>query len=215
MSFFNMKANRLGNSIQGGFKRAVDYNNDGKRSFGEYLRFGAGAIANPGFQAARVGFNALQGRTPWASPYQRQEFSLNAQQPQQAPAQPQDMFDPRALTQFGNTGLGAPVQQPVQNPVQQNFLSGPRITPQTMPVRNDLDFMNTQGSAYQSRYAPAYANPMGQNNGYFDMNKAGTAGGNWVQGAGWRTDANKAMGQTEEDMKFNAQMAQRIGNMAQ
>lgn len=135
---------------------------------------------------------------PWANPYKRQDFGLSAPQ---MPAQPKDMFDPNGLTQFTNTGL------PMGNQ--------PRITPNKMPVRNDLDFMNTAGSGYQSRYAPAYANPMTQNNGYFDMNKAGTAGGNWVQGAGWRTDANKAMGQTEEDMQFNAQMAQRIGNMAQ
>lgn len=32
--------------------------------------------------------------------------------------------------------------------------------------------------------------------------------------SGWRTDANRAMGQTEEDMAFNAQMAQRLGAMA-
>jgi len=53
------------------------------------------------------------------------------------------------------------------------------------------------------------------NNGYFDMNKANTVNGNWVNGAGWRTDANKAFGQTEEDMAFNAQMAQRLGTVSQ
>lgn len=213
MSFFNsMKPSRIGNALQGGFKQAVDYNNDGKRSFGEYLRFGVGAMANPTFAAARVAYNGRQGMNPWASPYQRQEFGLSAQQPQAPLGQPQDMFDPNALTQFGNTGLGAPQPQAPQS----NFLSGPRITPQQMPVRNDLDFMNTQGSAYQSRYNPVM-NPsaMQSNNGYFDMNKAGTVNGNWVQDAGWRTDANKAFGQNEEDMAFNASMAKRIGSMSQ
>lgn len=139
---------------------------------------------------------------PWSNPYKRQDFGLTAQQPQQ---QAQDMFDPNALTQFGNTGL------PMNN--LQNML--PRQAPTQMPVRNDLDFMDTQGAAYQSRFAPSYANPMQSNNGYFDMNKAGTANGNWVQGVGWRTDANKAFGQTEEDMAFNAQMAQALMSKGQ
>lgn len=138
---------------------------------------------------------------PWSNPYKRQEFSLSAPQMPQMPQQPQDMFDPNALTQFTNTGLPMP--------------QAPRPTPNKMPVRNDLDFMNTAGTAYQSRFAQTPTNVMTQNNGYFDMGKANTVGGNWVNGAGWRTDANKAFGQSEEDMAFNAQMAQRMGTMSQ
>jgi hypothetical protein len=213
MSFFSgFNSGRAKSAVVGGVKGAVDYNNDGKRSPFEWARFGLGALANPTFTAARVGYNALQGRTPWASPYQRQEFGLSqpqaplAQAPQQ---QPQDFLNQFSVGQMGNTGLGP--QAP-----QSSFLSGPRPTPTQMPVRNDLDFMNTAGSAYQSRNAPMYQqSPMQSNNGYFDMSKAGTAGGNWVQGVGWRTDANKAMGQTAEDMAFNAQMARQLGNKAQ
>lgn len=152
-----------------------------------------------------TGLSGGMGKTdPWSNPYKRQDFSLSAPQYPQMPAQPQDMFDPNALTQFTNTGL------PMGNMPQ-----APRITPNKMPVRNDLDFMNTAGTAYQSRFAPTPTNAMTQNNGYFDMGKANTVGGNWVNGAGWRTDANKAFGQTEEDMAFNAQMAHRMGTMSQ
>lgn len=92
----------------------------------------------------------------------------------------------------------------------------PKPRPVQYPTRNGLDFMNTAGTGYQSLNKPLYQpNAMQVNNGYFDMGKANTVGGNWVNGAGWRTDANRAMGQTEEDMAFNAQMAQRLGTMAQ
>jgi hypothetical protein len=152
-----------------------------------------------------TGLSGGSSTQPWSNPYQRQSFGLSAPQMPAQPQQPQDMFDPNGLTQFGNTGL------PMGNMPQ-----APRVTPNKMPVRNDLDFMNTAGSAYQSRNAPLYpSNPMTANNGYFDMGKASTAGGNWIPGVGWRTDANKAMGQSEEDMQFNAQMAQRIGMKAQ
>jgi hypothetical protein len=118
--------------------------------------------------------------------------------------QPQDFVNQFSVDQMGYTGI-----QP-----QQQFQ--PRPTPNKMPVRNDLDFMNTAGSAYQSRNAPLFQpSAMQANNGYFDMNKANTVNGNWVNGAGWRTDANKAFGQTEEDMAFNAQMAQRLGTVSQ
>ena len=143
---------------------------------------------------------------PWSNPYKRQEFGLSQPMPsygQQTQQQPQDFVNQFSADQMGYTGIP-----------QQSFQ--PRPTPNKMPVRNDLDFMNTAGSAYQSRNAPLYpSNPMTANNGYFDMGKASTAGGNWIPGVGWRTDANKAMGQSEEDMQFNAQMAQRIGMKAQ
>jgi hypothetical protein len=155
-----------------------------------------------------TGLSGGSSASPWANPYKRQEFNLSQPMPsfgQSQPQQPQDMFDPNGLTQFGNTGL------PMGNMPQ-----APRPTPNKMPVRNGLDFMNTIGSAYQSRNAPLYQpSAMQANNGYFDMNKANTVNGNWVNGAGWRTDANKAFGQTEEDMAFNAQMAQRLGTVSQ
>jgi len=152
-----------------------------------------------------TGLSGGSSTQPWSNPYQRQSFGLSAPQMPAQPQQPQDFVNQFSVDQMGYTGIG---QAP------QSFQ--PRPTPNKMPVRNDLDFMNTAGSAYQSRNAPLYpSNPMTANNGYFDMGKASTAGGNWIPGVGWRTDANKAMGQSEEDMQFNAQMAQRIGMKAQ
>jgi hypothetical protein len=110
---------------------------------------------------------------------------------------------------------GAPQQAaPQQAPV------APRITPQKMPMPSDLDYIMGQLdpsglSAYQSRAMPTYQNPMTTNNGYFDMNKAGTVGGKWIEGAGWMTDAAKAAGLKPEDVAFQAMMNQRIASMYQ
>jgi hypothetical protein len=214
MSFLSgFNSGRAKNSVVGGIKSTVDYNNDGRRSFGEWARFGLGALASPTFTAARVGYNALQGRTPWASPYQRQDFGLSQPQSPLAQQQPQDFLNQFSAGQMGNTGLG---QQAQPQAPQNTFLSGPRPTPTQMPVRNGLDFMDTQGSAYQSRNAPLYQpSAMQSNGGYFDMGKAGMVGGHWVGDAGWRTDANKAFGQTAEDMNFNAQMARQLATKGQ
>ncbi len=45
------------------------------------------------------------------------------------------------------------------------------------------------------------------------MNKAGTVGGNYVQGAGWLTQADKAFGKKAEDLQFEAMMRERMANM--
>jgi len=96
--------------------------------------------------------------------------------------------------------------------------AAPRITPQKMPMPSDLDYIMGQldpggQSAYQSRAMPTYNNPMTANNGYFDMNKAGTVGGKWIEGAGWMTDAARAFGLKPEDLEFQAMMNQRIAGM--
>ena len=81
---------------------------------------------------------------------------------------------------------------------------------------SDLDYIfGANQSAYQSRSAPSYVDPMTANKGYFDMNKFGTVGGNWVHGAGWLTDADKAFGKKAEDLAFEAEMRQRIASMYQ
>lgn len=106
-----------------------------------------------------------------------------------------------------------PAQQSAPQPVPQPVVQ-PKVTPNKMPMPNDLDFIfGADQSAYQSRTAPSYVDPMKVNNGYFDMNKANTVGGNWINGAGWYTEADKQAGLTEEDVLFNAQMRQRIAQM--
>jgi hypothetical protein len=94
----------------------------------------------------------------------------------------------------------------------------PKITPTKMPMPSDLDYIMGQldpsgMSAYQSRAMPTYQNPMTSNRGYFDMNKAGTVGGKYIEGAGWMTDAAKAFGLKPEDLEFQAMMNQRIAGM--
>lgn len=117
------------------------------------------------------------------------------QMPQEAQGQPQEqVMDTQTVTM--------PPQQ--------------RVTPKKMPMPSDLDFIfGADQSAYQSRSAPSYVNPMTANKGYFDMNKAGTVGGNYVQGAGWLTGADKAFGKKAEDLAFEAEMRQRIASMYQ
>jgi hypothetical protein len=93
-----------------------------------------------------------------------------------------------------------------------------RATPTKMPMPSDLDSLmaslNPQGmGGYQSRAMPSPINPMTSNKGYFDMNKAGTVGGNYIEGAGWMTDAARAFGLKPEDLEFQAMMNQRIAGM--
>ncbi len=122
-----------------------------------------------------------------------------------------------------DSGLQMPQEEQApqaQAPQQAPPPVAPKITPTKMPMPSDLDFimgrLDPRGqSAYQSRSAPKYVNPMTANGGYFDMNKAGTVGGNYIQGAGWLTGADKAFGKKAEDLAFEAEMRQRIQNMYQ
>ena len=118
------------------------------------------------------------------------------------------------------SGLQMPQEQQAQPQVMDNVtVTAPpqqRITPKKMPMPSDLDYIfGANQSAYQSRSAPSYVDPMTANKGYFDMNKFGTVGGNWVHGAGWLTDADKAFGKKAEDLAFEAEMRQRIASMYQ
>lgn len=124
------------------------------------------------------------------------------------------------FTPPSGSGLQMPQEQQAQPQVMDNVtVTAPpqqRITPKKMPMPSDLDYIfGANQSAYQSRSAPSYVNPMTANKGYFDMNKAGTVGGNYVQGAGWLTGADKAFGKKAEDLAFEAEMRQRIQNMYQ
>jgi hypothetical protein len=124
------------------------------------------------------------------------------------------------FTPPSGSGLQMPQEQQAQPQVMDNVtVTAPpqqRITPKKMPMPSDLDYIfGANQSAYQSRSAPSYVNPMTANKGYFDMNKAGTVGGNYVQGAGWLTGADKAFGKKAEDLAFEAEMRQRIASMYQ
>lgn len=95
----------------------------------------------------------------------------------------------------------------------------PKIQPKTMPMPSDLEFIyGAKDSAYQSLIPSALqtpTNPMTANGGFFDMNKAGTVGGQYIQGVGWMTDAARAAGLKPEDLEFQAMMQQRIASMYQ
>jgi hypothetical protein len=126
------------------------------------------------------------------------------------------------FTPPSGSGLQMPQEQQTQQQAQpqvmdtQTVTAPPqqRVTPQKMPMPSDLDYIfGADQSAYQSRSAPSYVNPMTANKGFFDMNKAGTVGGNYVQGAGWLTQADKAFGKKAEDLQFEAMMRQRMANM--
>lgn len=110
--------------------------------------------------------------------------------------------------------VAPPVAPSVAPPVQQ-----PKIQPKTMPMPSDLEFIyGAKDSAYQSLVPPALqtpTNPMTANGGFFDMNKAGTVGGQYIQGVGWMTDAARAAGLKPEDLEFQAMMQQRIASMYQ
>lgn len=206
-------------AVAGVWRGATGRNQAPQKAFWEHAypsrtiqRQGFGTSQNPwqvndftnSFSAPQGGLS--YGKTdPWSNPYKRQDFSLSAPQPQYGQAQAKDMFDPNGLTQFSNTGL------PMGNMPQ-----APRITPQQMPVRNDLDFLNTTGSAYQSRYNPMQTGSAVQNaGGYLDPNNVGTVGGNWVNGAGWYTMADKASGTSKEDLLIAAEEARRLSKMNQ
>lgn len=209
----------------------ADLNGNGKVGFGERL-----LGLDPGIRALASGWRSMTGRnlpqTGWGQPIQRQQFRTTQGYPWQVNDFSQGInYNSGGINQQGSLARLINPSTTV-NDLQNNisYDSGginpnygqnigttmPKPRPVQYPTRNGLDFMNTAGSAYQILSAPLYQpNAMQANGGYFDMGKANTVGGNWVNGAGWRTDANKAFGQTEEDMAFNAQMAQRLGTMAQ
>lgn len=109
---------------------------------------------------------------------------------------------------------------PAPMPSQPTMPTMPKVTPQTMPYKmpSDLNYIyGADQSAFQNidnTFAPP-VNAMTKNGGYFDMGKAGTVGGNWVEGAGWMTQADQMFGKTEEDLAFEAMMRQRMASMAQ
>jgi len=119
-----------------------------------------------------------------------------------------------------DSGLQMPQEQQAQPQVMDNVtVTAPpqqRITPKKMPMPSDLDYIfGANQSAYQSRSAPSYVNPMTVNKGYFDMNKAGTVGGNYIPGVGWYNESDKMFGLKKEDLIFNRQMQDRIASMFQ
>lgn len=135
------------------------------------------------------------------------------------------------ISPMTNTGLSygqeeqAPVnalaQQPAPAPMPSPMPSPmPKVTPKAMPIKmpSDLNYIyGADQSAFQNidnTYMPP-VNAMTQNGGYFDMGKAGSVGGNWVEGAGWMTQADKMFGKTEEDLAFEAEMRRRMASMAQ
>ena len=197
MSFFN--------KLKGGFNATVDTNKDGKRSLWEYGKFGLGALFAPTMTAARVGYNTSRYQPSQLNPYQRQNFGLTAQQPQNPQGAPQDF---QQNINYGMQGL--PGYQPQQ----------PFRAPQQFPQSGNLSqmaMMNPSlcsGSAYQD-IGNNYMNAKPSNYNGYGIDNASSVGGHWVDGAGWRTDANRAMGQTAEDMAFNAQMARQLANKSQ
>jgi hypothetical protein len=77
MSFFN----KAKSNFMGGLRNTVDRNNDGKRGFGEWARFGLQSFANPTLALGRVAYNANQNRQSFSNPYERQQFQMSQQQP--------------------------------------------------------------------------------------------------------------------------------------
>ena len=184
-----------GGAILGAFQTLADYfrSPQGIPKTGETSVFDfANTFSNPNFYRPPIqntGETSVQDFTNVFTP----PSGSGLQMPQEQQAQPQVM---------DNVKVTAPPQQ--------------RITPKKMPMPSDLDYIfGANQSAYQSRSAPSYVNPMTANKGYFDMNKAGTVGGNYVQGAGWLTGADKAFGKKAEDLAFEAEMRQRIASMYQ
>lgn len=114
----------------------------------------------------------------------------------------------------------AMAQQPAQMPSQPTMPTMPKVAPQTMPYKmpSDLNYIyGADQSAFQNidnTFAPP-VNAMTKNGGYFDMDNAGTVGGNWVEGAGWMTQADQMFGKTEEDLAFEAEMRRRMASLAQ
>lgn len=209
---------------------SADLNGNGKVGFGErLLGLDPGVRALAGAWRWATGSN--QPQRGWGNGIQRQNFGLSQNQ-WGAPQEFRQNINPTGGINSNLGRLIAPTTtvNDLNNPInynsggiQQQPQSGmaptinpmaPKPRPVQYPQRNGLDFMDTTGSAYQSLNAPLYQpSAMQANNGYFDMGKAGSVGGNWVQGAGWRTDANRAMGQSVEDMQFLAQQQAMLNGM--
>lgn len=191
------------------------------------IYYGAKGVNAP----TQQGWGSAISKTPYNQPIGVQDFS------NQIPSMASSLFAPSipkgdygtTVQDFSNT-ISAPMGSGLQMPQEQQAPQAqapqqeapqpvaPRITPQKMPMPSDLDYLMGQldpggQSAYQSRAMPSPINPMTTNNGYFDINKAGTVGGNYIQGAGWMTDAAKAFGLKPEDLEFQAMMNQRIAGM--
>ena len=196
------------------------------------IYYGAKGVNAP----TQKGWGSAISKTPYNQPIGVQDFS------NQIPSLASGLFTPSipkgdygtTVQDISNT-FSAPMGSGLQMPQEQQIAqpqapqaqapqqeapqpAAPRITPQRMPMPSDLDYIMGQldpggQSAYQSRAMPTYNNPMTANNGYFDMNKAGTVGGKWIEGAGWMTDAARAFGLKPEDLEFQAMMNQRIAGM--
>lgn len=182
-----------------------------------------------GFNApTQQGWGSAISKTPYNQPIGVQDFS------NQIPSLASGLFTPSIpKADYGTTaqdvsntfsapmGSGLQMAQeeaPQQAAPQVMDTQTVRATPTKMPMPSDLDSLmaslNPQGmGGYQSRAMPSPINPMTSNKGYFDMNKAGTVGGNYIEGAGWMTDAAKAFGLKPEDLEFQAMMNQRIAGM--
>ena len=176
----------------------------------------------------QTGWGSAISKTPYNQPIGVQDFS------NQIPSLASGLFTPSIpKADYGTTvqdvsntfsapmGSGLEMAQeeaPQQAAPQVMDTQTVRATPTKMPMPSDLDSLmaslNPQGmGGYQSRAMPSPINPMTSNKGYFDMNKAGTVGGNYIEGAGWMTDAAKAFGLKPEDLEFQAMMNQRIAGM--
>ena len=182
-----------------------------------------------GFNApTQQGWGSAISKTPYNQPIGVQDFS------NQIPSLASNLFTPSIpKADYGTTAqdvsntFSAPTssglemaqeEAPQQAAPQVMDTQTVRATPTKMPMPSDLDSLmaslNPQGmGGYQSRAMPSPINPMTSNKGYFDMNKAGTVGGNYIEGAGWMTDAAKAFGLKPEDLEFQAMMNQRIAGM--
>jgi hypothetical protein len=176
----------------------------------------------------QTGWGSAISKTPYNQPIGVQDFS------NQIPSLASNLFTPSIPKgDYGTTaqdvsntfspsmGSGLEMAQeeaPQQAAPQVMDTQTVRATPTKMPMPSDLDSLmaslNPQGmGGYQSRAMPSPINPMTSNKGYFDMNKAGTVGGNYIEGAGWMTDAARAFGLKPEDLEFQAMMNQRIAGM--
>lgn len=176
----------------------------------------------------QTGWGSAISKTPYNQPIGVQDFS------NQIPSLASGLFTPSipkgdygtTVQDVSNTfspsmGTGLEMAQeeaPQQAAPQVMDTQTVRAAPTKMPMPSDLDSLmaslNPQGmGGYQSRAMPSPINPMTSNKGYFDMNKAGTVGGNYIEGAGWMTDAARAFGLKPEDLEFQAMMNQRIAGM--
>jgi len=171
---------------------------------------------------SQTGWGSAISKAPYNQPIGVQDFQ------NEIPSLASGLFTPSipkgdfgtTVQDFTNTfgpSMGSGLQSQQEQGAQQAPVA-PRITPTKMPMPSDLDYIMGQldpsgMSAYQSRAMPTYQNPMTANNGYFDMNKAGTVGGKWIEGVGWMTDSARAAGLKPEDLEFQAMMNQRIAGM--